>query len=530
LASAVEAEIADRAGVSDLQKEIAFSIGLLTIEERDRYDQLVAQARAIRSGKAYEPKTFREFVDFVTAGRYQWYVYAVVLAGVFQKVADKILNRVLVFAPPRHGKSEAVSRLFPAYYLYRRPGEFVGLTSYGAQLANTLARSARSYYQEGAGLPSLKGSINQWESGKGGGMWSAGIGGPLTGRGMNIGIIDDPVKNAEEASSVKKRQTHREWYQSTFSTRGEPVAAIIIMCTRWDLEDLPGWILETEWENQDEPDALERWHIVNFSAIKESPEEIAAREAIDGRAAFPPSCTVEPDWRQPGEALAPERYPIGALQRIRKRIGEYFFGALYQQHPRIREGGRFTLDMLPIVDDFPRDGVKLVRWWDRAATEDGGDYTAGALVARDVNGIYYLVDLVHGQWGDLKRDLIIKATTQVDAANYGSKLVTWSEQEPGSAGVDQANAFRRLLDGFTVYTERTTGDKESYIGPLASTAQAGNLRLVRGPWNATARREFLDYPGKLDDIVESAARAASKLAPRGRSQALPDSVSQLSYN
>jgi phage terminase large subunit-like protein len=338
------------------------------------------------------------------------------------------------------------------------------------------------------------------------------------------------VKNAEEASSVKKRQTHREWYQSTFSTRGEPDAAIIIMCTRWDLEDLPGWILETEWENQDEPDALERWHIVNFSAIKESPEEIAAREAIDGRAAFPPSCTVEPDWRQPGEALAPERYPIGALQRIRKRIGEYFFGALYQQHPRIREGGRFTLDMLPIVDDFPRDGVKLVRWWDRAATEDGGDYTAGALVARDVNGIYYLVDLVHGQWGDLKRDLIIKATTQVDAANYGSKLVTWSEQEPGSAGVDQANAFRRLLDGFTVYTERTTGDKESYIGPLASTAQAGNLRLVRGPWNATARREFLDYPGKLDDIVESAARAASKLAPRGRSQALPDSVSQLSYN
>jgi phage terminase large subunit-like protein len=186
--------------------------------------------------------------------------------------------------------------------------------------------------------------------------------------------------------------------------------------------------------------------------------------------------------------------------------------------------------MLPIVDDFPREGTVLIRWWDKAATEGGGDYTAGALVARDVNGIYYLVDLVHGQWGDLKRDLIIKATTQMDVANYGSRVKIWGEQEPGSAGVDQAAAFRRLLDGYTVYTERTTGDKESYIGPLAATAQAGNFRMVRGSWNAVARREFLDYPGKLDDIIESVARAASKLSPRKRIAGIPESVSQLSYN
>jgi hypothetical protein len=399
--------------------------------------------------------------------------YALVLAGVFQKVADKILNRVLVFAPPRHGKSEAVSRLFPAYYLYCHPGEFVGLTSYGAQLANTLARSARSYYQEGAGLPSLKGSINQWESGKGGGMWSAGIGGPLTGRGMNIGIIDDPVKNAEEASSVKKRQTHREWYQSTFSTRGEPDAAIIIMCTRWDLEDLPGWILETEWENQDDPDALERWHIVNFSAIKESPEEVAAREAIDGRAAFPPSCTVEPDWRSQAK-----RSRLSATRSARCKGSESALASISSARSTssTRASARvvaslWTCCRLSMTSRAMEQTRQLVG---SSFDRNGGDYTAGALVARDVNGIYYLVDLVHGQWGDLKRDLIIKATTQVDAANYGSKLVTWGEQEPGGAGVDQANAFRRLLDGFTVYTERTTGDKESYIGPLASTAQAGN--------------------------------------------------------
>lgn len=523
---------ADRSGVSSLQKEIAYSIALLTPDERIRYDKLVAQAREIRLGKAYEPKSFREFVDYVSAGRYRWYKYAIVLASVLQRVADGVLKRVMVFAPPRHGKSEAVSRLFPAYYLYRHPEKFFGLVSYGAQLANTLARSARAYYTQGAGIISLKGAINQWESGRGGGMWSAGIGGPITGKGADIGAIDDPVKNAEEASSLKKRTRDREWYQSTFYTRFEPDAALIIMCTRWDPEDLPGWILEMEWENQGEPDALEHWHIVMFEAIKKSAEETAAEESIDERPSFPPSCTIEPDWREPGEALAPERYPIEALLRIRRRIGDYFFNALYQQRPRLREGGRFTLEMLPIISilELPRDGTRFIRWWDKAATEGGGDYTAGALIARDRNGIYYFVDLVHGQWADLKRDLIIKATTELDFLTYGSALQVWGEQEPGSAGVDQANDFRRLLDGYTVYTERTTGDKESYIDPLASTAQAGNFKLVRGTWNAVARREFLDYPGKLDDIVESAARAASKLSPRHSSNRLPDSVSQLSYS
>lgn len=523
---------------SELESEVQATLAVLTYDERKRYDELRNEAAQIIGGKKREPRSFREFVDYVTAGRYQWYMYAIVLAAVLQKVADGVLKRVLVFAPPRHGKSEAVSRLFPAYYLYRHPTKFAGLVSYGAQLANALARTARSYYQQGAGIVSAKGGVNQWESAKGGGMWSAGIGGPITGKGTNVGIVDDPVKNAEEASSIRKRTRDREWWQSTFYTRGEPDWAIVVMCTRWDMEDLPGWLLEQEWENQDDLDACERWHIVNFEAIKESPDDLKQRELVDQRPQFPPSCTVEPDWRKPGEALCPERYPLAALLRIKKRIGDYFFGALYQQHPRLRQGGKFTLEMLEVVDDFPRDNVRLIRWWDEAATDEkkaarsgGADFTAGALIARHVSGTYYFVDLVHGQWAELKRDQIIKATAAEDKRRFGSKVAQWGEQEPGRAGVDAANAFRRLLEGNNVYTERTTGDKEHYIGPLASTAQAGNFKLVRGSWNAVARREFLDYPGKLDDIVEAAARASSKLALRGgRATGIPPSVSQLSYN
>lgn len=519
---------------SQIESDISATLALLTDGERKRYDELRKEARDITLGKKREPRTYKEFVDYVTAGRYQWYKYALVLASVLQRVADGILKRVLVFAPPRHGKSEAVSRLFPAYYLYRHPDRFVGLNSYGAQLANTLARSARQNYQQGTGIVT-KGSVNQWESSGKGGMWSAGVGGAIVGKGGNLLLIDDPVKNAEEASSELKRVRDREWWQSTFYTRGEPDFSIVLMMTRWDVDDLAGWQLEQEWENQDEPDALERWHIVHFEAIKESPEQIAKWEELDQRPAYPPSCTVEPDWREPGEALAPERYPIEALLRIRRRIGEYFFGALYQQRPRIREGQRFTLDMLEIVDDYPRTGMTWVRWWDEAATEEkkakksGADYTAGALIGRHTSGIYFFADLVHGQWAELKRNQIIKATAENDKVVYG-RVATWGEEEPGRAGKDAAAHFRKLLEGYTVYVERTTGDKEHYIGPLAATAQAGNFKLVRGSWNAVARREFLDYPGKHDDIPEAAARAASKLALRRTSTGLPPSVSQLSYN
>lgn len=529
----------DVAGISLLSRDIGETLALLTDEERKRYNELTSEAIAIQEGKKREPRSYREFVDFVSGGRYRWYRYAIVLASVLQRVADGILKRVLIFAPPRHGKSEAVSRLFPAYYLYRHPHHQFGLVSYGAQLANTLARTAREYYQQGTGALQIRGSINYWQTeaaGVAGGMWSAGIGGPLTGRGMDIGDIDDPVKNAEEASSLKKRTRDRDWYQSTFYTRAEPNAAILIMCTRWDLEDLAGWILEQEWENQTEPDALERWHIVNFEAIKKSAAEIQKEEDIDERPAFPPSCTVEPDWRQPGEALAPERYPLETLLRIKRRIGDYFFNALYQQRPRLREGQRFTLEMLEVVPDFPREGITgMIRWWDEAATEEkkarrtGADFTAGALILRHKSGIYYFVDLVHGQWSDLKRNQIIRATAESDKQLYGGLVKTWGEEEPGRSGVDAAKHFRRLLDGFTVYTEKTTGDKEHYIGPLASTAGAGNFKLVRGSWNAVARREFLDYPGKHEDIVEAAARATSKLALRRGTTGLPPSVSQLTY-
>ena len=106
-----------------------------------------------------------------------------------------------------------------------------------------------------------------------------------------------------------------------------------------------------------------------------------------------------------------------------------------------------------------------VRWWDKASTSGAGDYTAGVLVAY-AEGVFYIEDVVRGQWSSGERDRIIRLTAEKDHEQYG-EVIEWSEQEPGSGGKDSAAAFVRLLAGFNVHTEPTTGSKESALQPLA---------------------------------------------------------------
>jgi len=155
--------------------------------------------------------SFREFVSKVRP-RYQWYKHCEILAAVLQRVADDDLTRLMIFMPPRHGKSELASRLFPAYYLYRHPERFVGLSSYAADLAYTFSRICReNYLTIGGEIKDDSGQIKHWETAAGGGLWAAGVGGPITGKGFHLGLIDDPLKNSQEAFSSKVRQTQQDW-------------------------------------------------------------------------------------------------------------------------------------------------------------------------------------------------------------------------------------------------------------------------------------------------------------------------------
>ena len=406
----------------------------------------------------------------------------------------------MVFMPPRHGKSEIVSRLFTAYFLRRNPQKFVGLSSYAADLAYTLSRNARENYRGSGGtFDGRATAVKQWETGEGGGMWAAGVGGPITGKGFDVGIIDDPLKNAEEADSATIREKQRDWYRSTFYTRAEPDAAIIVIQTRWHDDDLSGWLLDSETDSDDEP---ERWHIVSMQAIKEGERE------------FPPTCTVEPDTRDQGEALCAERYSVRRLDRIKARIGGYYWSALYQQTPRQREGNTFKRHWFDFVDEVPARAAR-VRWWDYASTASrSGDQTVGVLMAY-FEGVFYIEDVVCGRWESAERDKIIKRTSEADYALYsafGVRYQTWREQEPGSSGLDTARAFVAMLQGIPAHFETSTGSKELRADPLVAQAGAGNVRIKRAAWNAHYLDELTGFPNASnDDQVDASSGAYNKL-------------------
>lgn len=450
--------------------------------------------------------SFRDFIAWINP-KYRFYKHCEVLIDVLQRVADGEIKRLLVFEPPRHGKSETVSRLFSAYFLYRYPERWVGLSSYAADLAYTLSRNARDNYRLGGGtIKGDAGAVVHWETGQGGGLWASGAGGPAAGKGGHLLVVDDPVKNAEEAASTTIREKLKDWWNSVWYTREEPWSdadpngAMIVVTTRWHEDDLAGWLLEQERLAEDEEDR-ERWHIVNLPAIAEENDPKL----------FPETCTVEPDWRKPGEALCPERRPIEKLRRILKRIGGYFFDALFQQRPSAKEGDFFKVAKLETVETVPPDLV-CCRGWDLAGTEGGGAYTAGVLMGKDGKGIWYVLDVARGQWSpdDVETQLVSIARRD------GTGTRIHLPQDPGQSGKKQGISLVRLLSGFNVKAEPVTGSKEARAFSLSAQINAGNVKLLKGEWNKAFIEELRQFPrGKYKDQVDAAADAFNELALGG---------------
>lgn len=338
-------------------------------------------------------------------------------------------------------------------------------------------------------------AVKHWETSENGGLWSAGVGGPITGKGFHLGIIDDPIKNAKEALSEATQKDHQDWYPSTFYTREEPFGAIVLQATRWNQLDLPGWLLSQEAE--EEP---ENWHIVCLEAIKEA-------ESLE----IPPTCTLEPDDREVGEALCPERYPIAKLRKIEKRIGPYYWNALYRQRPAPREGGLFKLsDLAQEVDAAPVE-ARRVRYWDLGGSDSTkADYTVGCLMSEH-GDIYYVEDVQRGQWSPGDRNQKMKDIAEADRDKYGV-IPTWIEKVPGLA-VEVIDNITKFLAGFKIHTEMAKNDKTTRADPFASQCEARNVRIVKAPWNVSFRNELTAFPhGHNDDQVDAASGAFSKLA------------------
>ncbi len=162
----------------------------------------------------------------------------------------------------------------------------------------------------------------------------------------------------------------------------------------------------------------------------------------------------------------------------------------------------------------PPAGLRMCRAWDLAASSGTGDYTAGVKLGQSAEGLWYVLDVRRGQWPPDERDAVMRQSAQLDAGAVKIRLA----QDPGQAGVDQAQRLTRMLAGYSVRSERVTGDKPTRAGGLAAQINAGNVRLVRGSWNASFLEELRQFPqGRNDDQVDAAADAFNELTLAGQS-------------
>lgn len=280
----------------------------------------------VRQARAYVD--FSYFVDYDSDYRDREGKHLDVLDETLMKVSVGDLKRVIVTMPPRHGKSERVSKKFPAWHVGRNPGDEIILASYSVDLSRGFSRIARDTLTAnqnvfGVQVDKNNQSAESWGiEGYRGGVTAAGVGGPITGKGAKIAIIDDPVKNSEEANSEVMREKVWDWYQSTLYTRLTPDGRIIVVMTRWHEDDLVGRLLKKEADEIKEGTHKgERWTVINFPALAEENDYLG---------------------REKGEPLWPEfGFDSERLEQIKSDVGSYVFNALYQQRPSAAGGTIF---------------------------------------------------------------------------------------------------------------------------------------------------------------------------------------------
>lgn len=403
-------------------------------------------------------------------------------------VASGKITHLIVSMPPRHGKSELISKYFPAWYLGQYPDKRIILTSYEAEFAAGWGYKARNLLQEHGHLFGVKvaqdsAARDRWDiAGHTGGMATSGVGGAITGKGCNILIIDDPVKNAEEANSLRYRDRAAEWYKSTAYTRLEPGGSVIIIQTRWHEDDLSGRLL------REEPD---KWTVINLPAIAED---------------------NDPLGRNPGQALFPRRYNEEALHEIKTTLGAYWFNALYQQHPAPLEGSLFK-----------REYFKYCQFDGHTINLHGKNVSLGsckvfqtcdpAVSTKASADFFVLMTWAVTQASDLILLDVLK--TRMEGPDqitlFNQQYQRWKPAYQAVEAVGVGKTLYQLLlrEGLPIRELKASADKVTRALPAAARMEANKIYFVEGAaWLYDLESELLAFPqGAHDDQVDCVSYA-----------------------
>ena len=385
-----------------------------------------------------------------------------------KEVELKNSPRLLIEAPPRHTKSELGSRRFPAYVIGKHPDWQLITSTYSGDFATDFGRDVRDIVSSQdyknlfqTRLRADSAAVNRWQTEQGGVYVSVGVGGPITGRGAHIALIDDPLKNQQDADSETIKDNIWKWFTSTLYTRLMPGGGIVIIMTRWAEDDLAGMALKQE----------------NFRRVRL------------------PAVTD-------GKALWPEWYPIEALDKIKAVMPSRQWQALYQQDPTPEEGTYFSRDSVTryVLGEQPAQLHRYITT-DFAVTEKAtADYTVFGDWGVDSDGHWWLLD---------------RYKDQSTASKWINVLSDWIKAKKPLKVFGESGVIRRSIEDFLKHQMRSknayasvewitrTRDKVAMAAAFRGLLEQGMIHIPLTDWGEDLVTELLKFPaGEHDDQVD----------------------------
>src|ERR1035437_4922821 len=391
------------------------------------------------------------------------------------------IDRLMIFMPPRHGKSLIGSTLFPAWFLGRHPEWSVIASSYGSELATDFGRRVRNLVSDGlfqsifpgAKLAGDSTAAHRFSLSKGGNYYAVGAGGPITGRGADLLLIDDPIKNREDANSESYRRSLHQWFESTAYTRLQPEGAVVIISTRWHQDDQCGWLLREHGE--------EGWTVLNLPAVAEEDE----------------------GWRNEGDALWPKKFPVKTLAKIREQVGGATWAALYQQRPAAAEGAIFRREWWKTFTPatLPARFEQIVVSLDTAfKSGSSNDYSVGLVLGVGETG-YFVLDI----WRDRVEFPALLRAVEMLALKWRPDRVLIEDKASGQSLIQELQTSSRLA----IEPVKVDSDKVTRATACTPLVEAGKVFLPEdAAWLADFLEEVSSFPASPhDDMVDALSQA-----------------------
>ena len=391
------------------------------------------------------------------------------------------IDRLLIFLPPRHGKSLIGSTLFPAWYLGRHPDRSIIASSYGSELATDFGRRVRNLISDGlfqsifpgAKLAGDSTAAHRFSLSKGGNYYAIGAGGPITGRGADLLLIDDPIKGLEDANSESYRRQLHQWFESVAYTRLQPEGAVVIISTRWHMDDLAGWLLREHPE--------ENWAVLNLPAIAE----------------------VDEGWRNEGDALWPAKFGVKTLAKIREQVGGSTWASLYMQRPAAAEGAIFkrewwkTFTAATLPARFEQIVVSLDTAFKAGASND---YSVGLVLGVGETG-YFVLDV----WRDRVEFPALLRAVEMLALKWRPDRVLIEDKASGQSLIQELQTSSRLA----IEPVKVDSDKVTRATACTPLVEAGKVFLPEeAPWLTDFLEEVSSFPAAPhDDCVDAFTQA-----------------------